>query len=1308
MQFTLGKQTFHHNVAILDDLKSDVIVGADLMREHNIVLDMGKRQIITRPRDLTTGRTKEADETEAGIAAYGYAKKNLTLEALQASILEIEAPRGSHFGQRYVVSGLHVPQGLVDTDINGKHRILVANKNLLPIQIRRGDRICSLEAVEEDDVIKNNKEFIKRAEERLSQFYGDGRIKETSFNTKIELSEKEINESVSEVPMEYKNKFTSLIRKFKDVFSSDPDTVGRCDPGPGYRQKIVLKDPNRVAALKPYRVAPNLTHVVESYVLKLLKQGVIEHSVSAWNSPLLLVRKPGAPKDGNEINPMKIYRIVHDFRLLNGNTVPVKYPLNSIFDLVHSVASGNVLSIIDLSSGYWSQFLEESSRPYTAFSVPTLGHFQYIRCAQGLINSSPYFQKLVNFVISGVPDTHCYCDDVIVSSKDMTSHLKALELLFERFRQHGLKCRVSKLKFGAKSVTYLGWKITANSNIQPGELKTKAIRDYKMPRTQTEIKSYLGLTNFFRKCVPFFSHIAKPLTELTKKNSTWKEGTELPADAKIAFERLKKILTTKPCLKPIDFNKTFYITIDSSNYGIGCVISQKHKHPVHGEIEYPNLYLSKTNKQCSSKRSAFDIESQGIIWCMRQLAPLVAGSQIVIRSDHRPIIPVNTRSTPMLNRLYAELQDFNFTMEFLPGQNMISDGLSRQDDHKECLLCNGQKSNEISTISNYTWAEMKTKLDSDKLHEGQMDSNGPRATSRQRWLLDLSETVSHVPKEHERIINISDEQIINMQKQDYFIRALLCNIKYNLLPDKPEMRQWVLENRKTAFIQNGIVCRSLNNRFQIFAPLNLRSTLLNLAHDHPFGGHSGFAKTFQRLQSWTWPNMLLEVKQYCQTCVKCQQNNPPAGGQTKMPLQRLQPISKFGDRAHADLLGPLPVSGQMQYKYCLVVTDAFSGFTKIIPIQNKEGSTVAKAILSEWISHFGIPISMTLDQGSEFTSEVFRNLCIWLGIKLTYSSIEHPMSNGMSERRMRNILSYVRKFIDGNPSNWSIFLNSLMSALNTSIHSDKLRSPFELVFGFPPVTSTNYHAARRYNYGDGGFDQMIFNHFKLQQEAWANQEKAFLQHKKQYDKQVKNHTFKVNDIVYLRAPSRQMKLFPRHIGPLKIVALRPNCNAHLQHLESGKSYFSHFNRLKLGQHRQQIVHSTKTQQEPCAADADSDVTKQVPSAIRDRELSHAVAIREPVMELPPSQLHNDLQRNLVSRDDEQGVAEGDADMESDGESDAEPPELEDLQPSDVTSSQSPFKGPMTRARRRLMQDSEFDKMFSVIARWQNLKSRKEF
>ena len=1292
LHFQFGDYKFDHNVVVLDELKTDIIVGVDIMRQHNIVLDMGRRKIMRRPFEYHKEKVNPATD--------GIAKTSYVLEPMEAAVIDVATPSTASIGQNFLASGPHVPQGITITNDKRENRILIVNKQIIPIQIRRGDKVCTLEEVKVNHLIENQEEMAKMLKDTFKTGVKDDHwwrhdamakyqstptttanltlqsISTNDVNSSVRVTSKTNNvnnntdivqhkltdaailDSMKEVPAKYKLQFKNLVRKFEDVFSADPDAVGKCDV---YPQKITLLDPTKVCTQRSYNVAPNLQHVVESYVRKLLAQGVIEESKSPWSSPLLLIKKPG-PLDPNNI--VKSFRIAHDYRKLNSNTLRNSYPLNSVFHLLDRVGGAKIISVLDIASGFWNQVLDEESRPYTAFSVPGMGHYMYTRSAQGLVNSSPCWQRLIDFVISGVPDSYVFVDDIILASDSVEKHLEALEQLFLRFRKHNLKIRVHKVKFGASKVTYLGWDIDVNSGLKPGEIKTKAILNYKEPSTLTELKGFLGLSNFFRRCIPFYSHKVKPLTKLTRNDAKWKGGP-LPVDAKTAFLKIKKLLGERPCLKPIKWDRPFYISVDSSGTGTGAVLSQRDDQG----IEHPNLYLSKTHAECKKNKSAFQLEAEGIIWVVKQLRCIIQASEIIIRTDHKPLSSVDRSSSPYLDKVYAELSNFNFKMEYMKGQSMIADGLSRQSDHSNCLLCRGNTSDTITTIGAITHAQS-------------------------------------VYEDNQGIIDITKEQIVSLQKEDKYLKAIICYLKYNLLPTKYDLRKWVMSMAEKTSIIDGILGTYINGHFKVLAPLHMRETLLTLAHKHEWGGHLNWKRTMAKLYDWHWSNMSEDVKKYCQACTTCQQNNAPPGGHTKMALGKLESPHKFNSHCHLDLLGPLPESGIERFKYCLVITDAYSGFIKVIPLVTKAASEVSKAFLTGWISHFAIPNSCTMDQGSEFVAEVFRNLCSNLGTKLQYSSVEHAMSNGKCERQMRNILSYLRKFIDGKPSEWSHYLPSLMSALNTSIHSDKLHTPYELVFGYKPTISTNY-VTKPLNYEDGGLDHLVNQHFKLQEQVKLNYDRAFDRNKNYYDAKLNEHFFKINDIVYLKSPSRTMKLLPRYIGPLRIVEVQSNNNMTMQHVHTGKVYKAHSNRLKLGKHEDQIFQRTETAQKDLNAQNEKFMVN-APAPTHEAR---------PLLQNPPpadvlSQPYNLRRRNrpagqsqLVQKaswqpPNKEADEEDDENELNDDAVDVEENDSDVLQHTDANlpTSGVGYHGPLTRARRKMI-DPRMVNVMKQIKKW---------
>jgi hypothetical protein len=151
-------------------------------------------------------------------------------------------------------------------------------------------------------------------------------------------------------------------------------------------------------------------------------------------------------------------------------------------------------------------------------------------------------------------------------------------------RKYNMKLQPDKFEFLRKKVSYLGH-IIGHTGVRPDKKRVKAVRDYPKPKTTQELKGSLGLAGYYRRFIPNFSKIAKPLIELLKKNTpyVWDDKTEK------AFVTLKKLLMTEPLLQYHDFTKPFVLTTYASNDTIGAVISQG---PTGNDL--PIAYMSRT------------------------------------------------------------------------------------------------------------------------------------------------------------------------------------------------------------------------------------------------------------------------------------------------------------------------------------------------------------------------------------------------------------------------------------------------------------------------------------------------------------------------------------------------------------------------------------------------------------------------------------------------------------------------------------------------------------------------------------------
>ena len=1153
MKMYIGDYEIYHEVVVLDNLKTDFIIGVDVMEKHNFIIDIPNKKI------QQTKKKRQVSEFSI------QSPRDIYLEPCQVATVKVRPPlamRDENPGTNFLVSGEWIPEGICQINKDNTANIIIANKTILPLQIFRGepigqfDRVGGTYTVEE--LVRNgavpdgavHQGAVGAMSNVLPQeMSASHKGSDKGVNMKVgegisnrKIPQEMIDKACENVPSQFKQKFGDLLQQYSDIFAINSDEVGKCDV---IKSRIDLKDPDKIVAKAPYRIPHHLSAVVDIYIQKLLKQGVLQKSESPFSSPLMLVKKPGIFDKNKPL--IEQWRIVQDYRLLNLNTHKMSYPINHIHDLLTKVSQGSYFSVLDLASGFWNQEMEESSRKYTAFSVAGMGHFEFTRTAQGLSNSGPYFQKLLDFLIRGIGNTYVYIDDVICVSRDLNEQLTTLQRVFDRFRKYGLKCRISKVKLCARTVNYLGFEINGTSGIRPAELKTQAIRDFPEPTNVTQIKSWLGMTSYYRRVIRSFSEIARPLTVLTRKDSGYISG-KLPPEAAESFRILKEKLSTRPCVKPIQFDRPFIITIDSSALNTGIILSQIGDNGV----EHPCLYASKTHSETEAKRSALKIESDGIIYGLRILAPIIRGGHCIIRTDHRPLQSLDKTSTPILDRIHAELEEYSYEMQYIRGRTMPSDALSRvpAPSHDNCHLCSKSQS-QLNILSSTVTPRNEATV-SHKRHE-----------------VLLYDIRKEVEGNKPLISGLSKQQIIQLQREDHLSKAIFCWLRYSILPNSFDLRETVLKYGKNARIEDGLLGMVENGKFQILAPYSLRQTLLHLAHDFELSGHLGIKKSLDRLNAWFWPKKTDDVTLYVSQCVKCNQNNPP-NAYTRMPLRTLPQTIRMGERVHLDLIGPYSNSEKENYKYALVMCDSYTSYIKAVPLVSKHAEEVAKAFLNSWVVTLGIPEKVTTDQGSEYTAKLFRELCKTLKIELKYININHAQANAQIERQNRSILTYIRKYIEENDQNWSEMLPHLCFALNTSVHTDKQRSPWEMLYARKPVTVTNYVGKR---YSEDDLEQLLNRHFKIVQQVKEDRKDAFAAHKKQFDKRAHVAQYMPGDCIYIKHSQKagmHRKFQSVFEGPYVVTRNLSFDTIEAEHMISGKKLVAHKNRTKPGTAPQQI------------------------------------------------------------------------------------------------------------------------------------------
>ena len=448
-----------------------------------------------------------------------------------------------------------------------------------------------------------------------------------------------------------------LLNQYRSAVALKDEPLGQTQL---VRHHITLQPGISPIYVPAYRLPHSQRGLIEDCIDDMLAQNVIQPSISPWNSPLLLVPKP----DGT-------WRPCVDYRKLNSVSVPDRFPLPVLGDLLRSLGQNKVFTTLDLISGFWQIPLDEESRPLTAFSTPT-GHWEYLVMPFGLQGSPLTFSRLMSNLFRSIVGTEIlvYLDDIIIMSPDISTHLIRLEHVLAKLSDANLKIKLSKCKFLQSRIKYLGH-IVDERGISVDEQKTESIMNYPVPRTIAELRSFLGLAGFYRSFVQGFSKVAAPLTSLLKKDVPflWEETQQT------AFDMLKSNLVNAPILRFPDYAKPFTVATDASYSGLGAVLLQDYMGKQH-----PVAYASRTLTNAERNYSVTELEGLAVVWSLKHFRDFIYGYPVTVATDHRPLVGLFTNKTPTgkFARWYLTVQEFKPLFKFVPGKyNVLADALSR-------------------------------------------------------------------------------------------------------------------------------------------------------------------------------------------------------------------------------------------------------------------------------------------------------------------------------------------------------------------------------------------------------------------------------------------------------------------------------------------------------------------------------------------------------------------------------------------------------------------------------------------------------
>lgn len=471
--------------------------------------------------------------------------------------------------------------------------------------------------------------------------------------------EQEFRSKLEHLPEEAQNCILRVLRKYSVLFE-EPGPEGCTLP---VYHRIYTNEEVPITK-RPYRVPHYQKGKVAEHLRDMLDREIIAPSSSPWSAPVILVPKKS---NGGEVR----YRFCTDFRGLNQITKTDAYPLPLIVETLETLGRSRFFSTLDLASGYHQIPIWPGDCEKTAFS--TLGgHYEYRKMAFGLVNAPATFQRLMDHLLAELKGEEClvYLDDIVIFSATIGEHGARLDRVLTRLQNANLKVNLSKCSFAQEEVKYLGHVVSAEG-LKPDPEKIKAVRDYPVPKSVKELKSFLGLAGYYRRFIPRFADTAKPLTSLLKQEAPYSWGLEQER----AFEALRKALCADSLLIYPDFKDPFILATDASGVALGAILSQ-----VRDGKERPIAYVSRQLNAAERNYSTTERELLAVVWATAQFRCYLLGRTFTLQTDHSALKWMLRLKDPSarLTRWALRLAEFSYEVVHRPGlKHQHADALSR-------------------------------------------------------------------------------------------------------------------------------------------------------------------------------------------------------------------------------------------------------------------------------------------------------------------------------------------------------------------------------------------------------------------------------------------------------------------------------------------------------------------------------------------------------------------------------------------------------------------------------------------------------
>jgi len=602
-------------------------------------------------------------------------------------------------------------------------------------------------------------------------------------------------------------------------------------------------------------------------------------------------------------------------------------------------------------------------------------------------------------------------DDILVYADTEEKHDETVREVLKRLQTNGLAVSPEKCTWKAQEVEFLGY-IIGRNGIRMSQEMVEAILSWRTPESLTETQSFLGFANFYRRFIQDYSRVAKPLTEVTKKDREWSWN----AEAEAAFSELKQRFTTAPILAHFNPAKEVIIETDASDFAIGAILSQQDEE----RRLHPVAFHSRKFQPAEINYKIDDKELLAIVDAFKHWRRYCEGAthQVQVYSDHQNLEYFTT--TKVLNRWQArwaqEVAGIDFRIYYRPGtQKGKPDALSRRSEYRHEK--GGIEKQLITMVLGKNHLE-------ERLRRSFICSSAQLASlPEKRW---TEEFLTSIREE-----GMKDEGYEQARKQEAAME--------DPLPKDRKVKELSYEN--------GLLYR----RNLLWVPKGLVQRIMESEHDTKVAGHMGQDKTIELIRrNFWWPKMNEWIIDFVRSCPECQQNkasrHPPYGLSSPLEL----PYAPWQSIA-MDFITELPISEECEHLW--VIIDRFTKMAHFLPLRMKEKTATDLAIIfarEVWKYH-GLPTDILSDRDSRFTSETWKEFLRLSGIRSRMSTAFHPQTDGQRECLSQMIEVYLRAFVSKEQDDRVCLLSMAEFAYNNSTTTGNGMSPFYANYGFHPV-----------------------------------------------------------------------------------------------------------------------------------------------------------------------------------------------------------------------------------------------------------------